>query len=144
MGCDAVLGGDGSIVAAGGVLVQCMPDGGQTNMVAEMWRRLRFDAVFDTLKSRPGITAEDLARAVLGEFADELDVLDIRPVQFHCDCTLERVCESLTLIASDELQAMIDEDEGAEITCDFCRETYVFNAAQLIAIRDAAGPRATS
>lgn len=85
MGCDAVLAQDGSVRVAGGVLVQCLPDDrANKEMVSEMWRRLRLDAVYDTLDKDPAAidSAGVLARAVLGEFAAHLDVLDTREVRF--------------------------------------------------------------
>lgn len=145
MGCDAVLGEDGGVQVSGGVLVQTMPDHeGHKNLVAEMWRRLRLDAVFDALAAAPELTAEDLARAVLGEYADEIDVLDIQPVRFHCPCSHERVREMLEVVPVDELDAMINDDGGAEVTCDFCRERYEITVEQLGTIREAIGSRASS
>jgi molecular chaperone Hsp33 len=149
MGCDAVLAEDGSVLVAGGVLIQCMPDDGTNKtMVAEMWRRLRLDAVYDTLAANPELTAEDLARAVLGKFdeslADELDVLDLGPVRFHCECSRERVLDTLGLLSATELQTMIDEDGAAEVTCDFCRERYQVSGEELSEILAAVGSRASS
>ncbi len=140
LGCDAVLGEDGTVRAAGGVLVQCLPDDpANKEMVAEMWKRLRLDAVYDTLASDnvAASSAEDLARAVLDEHADEIDVLDIGPASFHCPCTRERVVGALELMSDDDIQTMIDDDGGAEITCDFCREVYQFSADDLTGIKDA-------
>lgn len=145
MGCDAVLGEDGAVRVAGGVLVQTMPDDGDhKNLVAEMWRRLRLDAVYDALAATPDITAEDLARAVLGEFAGEIDVLDLQPVRFHCPCSAERVREMLAVVPVDDLDAMINDDGGAEVTCDFCRERYEITGEELGVIRESIGSRATS
>lgn len=145
MGCDAVLGEDGGVRVAGGVLVQTMPDDGDhKSLVAEMWRRLRLDAVYDTLAANSDITAEELARAVLDEFAGELDVLDVQPVRFHCPCSAERVRSMLEVVAVDELEAMINEDGGAEVTCDFCRERYEITCDELGAIRESIGRRASS
>lgn len=142
MGCDAVLGDDGTIRVSGGVLVQTIPDaGGHRDLVNEMWRRVRLDAVFDTLKASPDADAEALARAVLGEFAGELEVLARQPVQFFCGCSRERVHESLALLELDELDAMIAEDHGAEVTCDFCRERYQVSEAELRQIREEAAAR---
>ncbi len=145
MGCDAVLGEDGGVSVAGGVLVQTMPgDGSHKSLVAEMWRRLRLDAVYDTLAANSDITAEELALAVLDEFSGELDVLDVQPVRFHCPCSAERVRSMLEVVAVDELEAMINQDGGAEVTCDFCRERYEITGEELGAIRESIGSRASS
>jgi molecular chaperone Hsp33 len=144
MGCDAVLDHDG-IATAGGVLVQCMPDDGRNRgMVGEMWRRVRLDAVYDTLAAHPEISAEGLAREVLGEFGDELRVLASQPVRFQCGCSRERVVETLALLPADDLETMIREDGGAEVTCEFCREIYRVDLAELQRLKDAATRRASN
>ena len=81
---------------------------------------------------------------MLGEFADDLDVLDLQPVRFFCGCSAERVRGMLELLTAEQLEAMIDEDGGAEVTCDFCRERYEVGVDELSAIRETIGPRATS
>ncbi len=51
-----------------------------------------------------------------------IDVLDIRTLRFRCRCSDDRVDSMLASVGATELQAMIDEDGGAEIRCHFCAE----------------------
>ena len=56
------------------------------------------------------------------------------PVQFKCDCSHERFKEGLAAIGKDELEAMISEDHGAEVVCQFCGEAYHYSENELEAL----------
>jgi Disulfide bond chaperones of the HSP33 family len=61
----------------------------------------------------------------------EMKVLEEMPVQFQCDCSKERFSKSLATLSTDNLQAMIDEDHGAEAVCKFCGNKYQFSEDEL-------------
>jgi molecular chaperone Hsp33 len=119
LGCDVVLA-SGAARVAGGVLVQCLPGGDAAAVVAAR-RRLRAGALFAALAGGAA-TPEALAGAVLGDA--RLEVLGDRPVEFRCGCTRDRVAGALALVGDAELRAMLDEDGGAEVTCNFCGQRY--------------------
>lgn len=128
LGCDVVLGEDGR---AGGVLVQCLP-GGDVAAVAAARHRLRDGALYAALAA--GVDdAGELARRVAG---DRIEILDRRPVVFRCGCSRDRVASALTLVGAAELRAMLDEDGGAEVTCNFCRERYRLGREDLTRMLD--------
>ena len=52
-------------------------------------------------------------------------------LSFDCDCSRERFENALLTLGKDELQAMKDEDHGAEIVCQFCQTKYEFSEADL-------------
>jgi len=135
LSCDGLLEpGGGAIAIAGGVLVQALPGSGGAEVVAGARFRLRAGGLTQALAHRPQ-TAEALARAALGDAAPSLQVLDVRPVTFHCPCSRDRAAASLTLLGGAELGAMILDDGKAEVICNFCRERYDFGEADLEAIR---------
>jgi molecular chaperone Hsp33 len=140
LSCDGLLDpGGGAIAIAGGMLVQALPGSGGAEVVEAARRRLRGGALTRALGDQP-LTAEALARAALGEAAADLQVLDVRPVTFHCPCSRDRAAASLTLLGGAELGAMILDDGRAEVICNFCRERYEFSEADLETIRrDATG-----
>jgi molecular chaperone Hsp33 len=153
LGCDVVLG-DSDVTASAGVLVQCMPGEDSAHVVAGVRERLRAGALAALLAQSapdpaaapgaapeaalaaldPSSWAELLARALLGELGSRLEVLDARPVKFHCPCTRERVQNSLMLIDPTELESMVHDGQGAEVTCNFCREVYQLTPAELDAL----------
>jgi molecular chaperone Hsp33 len=129
LGCEVLLG-DSEIAASAGVLVQCMPGEDAADVVAEARSRLRAGALTE-LVARGVTDPVELARALVGAHGARLEVLDTRRVRFHCPCTRERVQHSLRLLALAELESMVAEGEGAEVTCNFCRAVYRIDALEL-------------
>ena len=52
-------------------------------------------------------------------------------LSFDFDCSRERFENALLTLGKDELQAIKDEDHGAEIICQFCQNKYEFSEADL-------------
>jgi molecular chaperone Hsp33 len=143
LGCEVLLG-EGDVAASAGVLVQCMPGEDSAHVVADVRERLRAGALAALLRQgapdAPGDAAASavdpvlLARSLLGEHGGRLEVLDTRPVRFHCPCTRERVQHSLMLLDRAELESMVQDGQGAEVTCNFCRAVYQLAPAELDAL----------
>jgi molecular chaperone Hsp33 len=156
LACETLLDAEtGEIRCAVGVLLQALP-GGEGAAVLEAARaRLRAGELAAALGRTLGALDADapppptslmdqVAQAALGERVDALDILDARPVRFHCPCTRDRARTTLGLLGQDDLAAMIREDGAAEVTCDFCRTTYTFTDADLEEIRRELRPEAVA
>ena len=61
----------------------------------------------------------------------ELEVLEKRPIEYRCDCGRERMERALISLGREELQSMIDEQGGAELTCRFCDNVQRFTKEDL-------------
>ncbi|MCF0230850.1 MAG: Hsp33 family molecular chaperone HslO, partial [Enterococcus sp.] len=46
--------------------------------------------------------------------------------------------EAIIALGAEEIQAMIDEDHGAEAVCQFCNNKYHYSEEELIELRDEA------
>lgn len=53
------------------------------------------------------------------------------PVSFKCDCSKERFSKAIISLGQNEIEQMIDEDDGAEAVCHFCQSKYQFDAVEL-------------
>jgi molecular chaperone Hsp33 len=140
--CEALLGPDGSVTAAGGILVQALPSSDGAELVENARVRLGEGALLRALAGAAGAGgAAALLEAALGGVPSPYTVLDTRPVRFLCRCSRERAGASLALLGSKELAAMMVEDGKAEVICNFCRARYDFSDADLETLRrEAAGP----
>lgn len=58
-------------------------------------------------------------------------ILEDSPVQFNCECSKEKFATAIITLGTSEIQAMIDEDHGAEAVCSFCGEKYHFDESEL-------------
>ncbi|HLQ74097.1 MAG TPA: Hsp33 family molecular chaperone HslO [Bacillota bacterium] len=120
VGAGVLINRDHSVLAAGGFIIQVMP-----GVDEEMIERLE-----DNIQSIPpisklieeGYTPEQILEKL---FVDEqLTIHEKMPVSFKCKCSLERVERAIVGLGADEINAMIEEDHGAEVNCHFCNETY--------------------
>jgi molecular chaperone Hsp33 len=58
------------------------------------------------------------------------------PVQFHCNCTRDRVERALMLLGEPELVSMIEAGREVELACQFCGKKYRFSVDDLKKIRE--------
>lgn len=129
VGCDVILESTTEIRRAAGVLAQCMPGEAGLPVVRDLRHKFRNGVLFDI--TRDCETPEAIARELLGELGDSLDVLEQRDVRFSCPCNADRVASALELVSHDTMERMIEEDGGAEVTCNFCRERYEISKDEL-------------
>ncbi|MBE3556217.1 MAG: Hsp33 family molecular chaperone HslO [Firmicutes bacterium] len=59
-------------------------------------------------------------------------------VRFSCPCSKERFGRGLIALGPDELQALADRGEEAELVCHFCGEKYYYSVEDLRALRQQA------
>lgn len=115
---------------AGGLLIQVLPKAAKDQSLIDLLEsRLTKLAGFTTLL-RSGKTLPDILHELLDDVG--LQILpEVQMVRFHCDCSHDRVLRALKLFGLTELQDMIEKDEGAEATCEFCSTVYRANADEL-------------
>ena len=126
-GLGVLVDRDQSVLAAGGYLVQLLPGAGEETAA---WLEASLRAagpVTELLKADPD--PEALLRAALPGLS--LEVLEKRPVEYRCDCSRERMERALISLGREELQSMIDEQGGAELTCRFCDNVQKFSREDL-------------
>jgi len=133
IGLSVLVDTDESIKAAGGFMIQVMPDASD-----EAITRVEKNIAAIPLVSRlmeSGETPEQILYRILGE--ENVHILEKMPVQFQCDCSRERFAEGLSSIGREELVDMIQEDHGAEVVCHFCGEKYHYSESDLQELVDA-------
>ena len=121
---------NGKMVAAGGVLVERLPtDLGRPSIETQDFLELFLQVVDLTLvELQSGLERGEL----LGQ---ELEILERRSLFWRCTCSDERVRVMLASLGASELDTMILEDHGAEITCHFCNSVYRVDEPGLDTVR---------
>lgn len=119
------------VSTAGGLLIQILPKAARDESLVELLEsRLASLSGFTTLL-RSGKSLQDIFEQLLGDVG--LDILpEVQLVRFHCGCSHEKVLGALKLFGEIELQEMIEQDKGAEATCDFCGNRYQASEAELV------------
>lgn len=126
---------DQHVFAAGGFLVQLLP-GADESAIARVERGI--EAIgYVTRHFQEGTTPLELVQKVLSEF--DVEVLERTEVGYRCNCSRERYERALATLGRKELEAMIQEQNGAQLQCHFCNQTYQFSAEELAQIAKACG-----
>lgn len=128
---------DQTVQAAGGYLIQLLPGADET-VISSLERGVaRLGAVSARLDG--GMDPLELLREVLSEF--ELEVLESTPIEYRCYCSEDRVARALISLGKDELTSLIEEQGGAELTCQFCDKVYRFSKGDLQTLLDEAADK---
>ena len=134
--CDTLVGGEGEVIASAGLLVQTLPQAEGAALVEFIRQTLDDQRLSQVLHEAAGtMDAETLARRLLGPVGESLQTLETRPVTFACSCSRARAASTLEMLREEDLQAMILEDNQAQVTCSFCGEQYTFSESELELIR---------
>lgn len=126
----------GAVEAAGGYIVQLMP--GVTDAVAAEIESTIRELPHPTRMLRDGDSPEKMLTRIFGE---RFDVLDRRPVRFHCPCSLERVEQAILLLGAETIDEMIGDSAktgSSEVICQFCNAAYYLDTARLESLRETA------
>lgn len=136
LACEALVDAAGQLVAVAGLLVQALPGSVAGPQIAAARTHLRAGALTRAVASHGADgDLEALIAEVLEPAVGLVQLLDVRPVRFHCPCSRERAGASLALLGQAELAQMIVDDGRAEVTCNFCGIRYDFTEADLENLR---------
>jgi molecular chaperone Hsp33 len=126
VGLGAALNEDGQVSFCGGFLVQALPKAGDSEIEGIMANIAVLPPLADMLKTNG-------PEALLGQiFGDNpYTLLESHDLFFRCGCSREKVERALLSLTTDEINDMIEKDGGAEVTCEFCRQTFGFDAEDL-------------
>lgn len=115
---DCLVDRSGQVAAAGGVLVQALPDGDRDHL-----RQIRERLVAGGLV--PFLREATDAQAILDAVDPNAQPTD-PPVPFawHCPCSFERAKNAVRLMGPNDIATMLVEDKPVVIDCDFCTSRY--------------------
>lgn len=116
---------DYSIKAAGGLLIQLLPNHTEETIiqVEELLKRLKpISSLIDE-----GYSSEE----IMNDLFDDVRILGKKEIRWNCDCSKERFRAALSTLDVNDLKEMIKEDHGAHIKCEFCNSEYEFNEDDL-------------
>jgi molecular chaperone Hsp33 len=110
------------------VLVQRLPDGDDAAVEAAR-RRVAEGALPRALAA--GAPAQEVISAVGGP---GFELLADMEVAYRCGCSHERARVAVSALGQAGIAEVLANERQATITCEFCRQTYVIDAAELAEI----------
>ncbi|WP_285942474.1 Hsp33 family molecular chaperone HslO [Faecalibaculum rodentium] len=126
------IGTDGNVESAGAMLLQMMPDATDEDI------RI-CEHVLSGLKPMSTLMQEyddsSLEQLVKDMFEDA-QILETRDIQFHCGCDREKTEKVLMTLPKKDIEELMGQDEGINITCNFCNNEYHFDKDDLQKILD--------
>lgn len=131
VGLGVLMEKNNTVKCAGGFIIQVMPfveDG----VVDRLEKKLsEISSVTGMLDQ--GMTPEDIAEEILGEFG--VNIMDSIETSYVCDCSKDRVERAISSISKHDLDEMINDGENIEVRCQFCDKTYIFTPDDLKKMR---------
>ena len=127
VGLGVLMNKDNTVRAAGGFIVQLMPDVSDA-VIDRLEANLKGVSSVTALLDQ-GKTPEDILKILLDGLG--MTVLDKVDTGFRCDCSPEKIERALIATGREELQQMIDEDKEIEMVCSFCRKKYIVSVEEL-------------
>ena len=113
------------ILSSGGFIIQLLPEATEEDITYIEDKLKDFPAVSALIHD--GKTPEEILKMLF----EDVKILDSQDLFFECDCSRERMKEAIKMVGKDEINAMIEEDHGCEITCQFCNTKYKFDEEEL-------------
>ena len=116
---------DNNIIASGGLLIQMMPDASEEDIVYT-------ESLVKTLQPMSNMIRDGKSlESILSSLYPDHKILEERLLSFTCECSRDKMEGAIQTLAKEDLKAMIEEDHGCEITCQFCGDTYQFSEEEL-------------
>lgn len=122
---------DYSVGCAGGMIIQVLP-GAEEGAVVELEKTVAaMEPITSVVEKTDGVRG--MAREIFSGLPPEyaLEELEIRNMDWKCDCSEERLAKVLMTIGKKDLKEIIEEDNEAELVCQFCLKKYKFDKAHL-------------
>lgn len=119
---------DYTIKSAGGFIIQVMP-GAEDEAIDKLEEILKNSKPISELISI-GYTPEKIAEEVFSDL--NVEILDKEEIKLVCDCSEKKIEAMLISLGKEEIEDMIEKDDGANIICHFCNTTYDFSSNELM------------
>lgn len=125
---------DLSIKAAGGFIIQMMPDADPLLADILMYRLEEIPSITTMISA--GKTIEEILEYIFEDM--DLKLTDANEPKYYCDCSRERVEKALISLGEKELQDIYNDKKDEEVVCHFCNKKYIFTNDDIKEILDKA------
>jgi molecular chaperone Hsp33 len=118
----------GEVVAAGGYMVQLLPEVAEGPLMVMTERLKEFEDIVPLLARGAG-SPDTLLKETL--YGMPYTLVGERNVHFGCRCSPERLAGSLASLPRADIESLMEGGKTLEIECDYCGKHYEFTMTQL-------------
>ena len=121
------------VSAAGGYLVQLLPEVGRGPLMV-MTERLRDFESIDAQLREPGFSPDALLEELL--YGMPFTRLEVSPVGFECWCNELRVVSAIATLPKHDIEHLLSGGDVLEIACEYCKREFRIPPARLQGLLD--------
>ncbi len=118
---------DFSVKAAGGYIIQLMPEATEEDIIKLEQNLAGLKSV--TALIEDGMDIEEILNTVMDGF--EIKITDEITPEYKCDCNKERIERAIISLGRQEIEDILKKEKKAEVTCYFCNKEYKFEESEL-------------
>ncbi len=113
---------------SGGYIITPMPDA--TNDEISILEKSIYEAGAISKMLENNFSLEDIITKITGDKKIKIIERNDFP-KYECNCNKDRMKSAFMSIGKDEIKKIIEEDEKAEMVCNFCNKKYNFSKQEL-------------
>lgn len=127
MSLTARLDAHQGIAAAGGILVQALPQANEHILVILEDRLVQLGQMNERFGTANCF--EDMANHLL----EDLNLVELAqtPTSYRCHCSRQRVAQILKSLPDKDLAELVESAEDVTLNCQFCTKPYVFSCSEI-------------
>lgn len=125
------LAADGQRFATG-LMLQKLPTAAGQEADPDAWNRVNHLAGTVKEEELLQLPAATLLHRLFHE--EQTRIYPASALSFFCTCSKPRIAAAIAQLGQDELNAMLQEQNKIDITCEFCQQHYSFDQAQVDAL----------
>lgn len=123
-----LLDDEQQVIAAGGYLVQLLPEVGRGPLLIMTERLKDFESI-DAQLRQPNFTPETLLEELL--YGMPFTRLEESRVGFECWCNELRVVSAIATLPKSDIEHLLESGEVLEISCEYCKREFRIPPARL-------------
>ncbi len=118
---------DGTVSAAGGFIIQTLPPANE-ELIAELEKNIA---------SLPPVTSQLLSGKapdqILGEIFASIEHKSSgkTDLYYQCSCSRQKMASALMSLGKEEIEQVMAMENGVQVNCEFCRDSYTFDAKEI-------------
>jgi len=127
VGLGVLIDTDQSVKAAGGFIVQLLPEASEATIEQLEKNLAQIKSVSGLIDQ--GLSPEEILEEILEGF--RFRILAEREVSYQCQCSRERTRNLLVSMGRKEIQEILEEEGQVEVKCHFCGGVYCYEKEEI-------------